>query len=212
MRIWFPSDSFTGMRSSKSKVEESKSKASLKSPKGGITKDTGRSIRARDPQAQSSRQPVEDMVQYEGYILALITALVHRHDDVPEKSVDRAETILKLSKAAAVRLHAQREEDESLTFAEFAQLVCGDKNSSRARANLRELFFETHLDTLLHDHKRLIVQQTGRDLTSAEEEEFKKGMREDADRRARLEVRDHYRRSEVRGWVDSYRRYAQKNV
>jgi hypothetical protein len=205
MRISIPSDNFTGMRSSKSKVEESKSKPSLKSPKGGITKGTSRSIRARKSQAQSSRQPVEDVVQYEGYILALITALVHRHDDVPEKSVDRAETILKLSKAAAVRLHAQREEDEALTFVEFAQLVCGDRNSSRAVASLKELFFEAHLDTLLSDHKKVIFQQTNRDLTSAEAEEFKKGMREDAERRARFEVRDCYKRSEVQGWADSYK-------
>lgn len=119
------------MSSSKSKVEGSKGKPSLKSQKGSIRRESGKSARSRDSQGQQ-QQPVEDLVQRDGYALALITALVYRHDEGPEKSVDRAETILKLSREAATRRHAPRTDERMLSLGELASVICGDRNQTRA--------------------------------------------------------------------------------
>jgi hypothetical protein len=132
MRILSPSGNFTRMSSSKSKVEGSKGKPSLKSQKGSVRRESGKSARSRDSQGRQQQQPVEDLVQRDGYALALITALVYRHDEGPEKSVDRAETILKLSWEAATRRHAPRTDQRMLNIGELASVICGDSNQTRA--------------------------------------------------------------------------------
>jgi hypothetical protein len=204
-------DNFARMSSSKSKSEGSESKPPLESQRGSVGRKSGKSVHAGD--AQVSLQSPEALIQRDGYVIAGIAALVHRPDEGIEASVGRAENILKLSKAAAARLHTPREEDEELTFADFAKLVCADKNSSRARAKLKQLFKKEYTEMMLKVLRREHVERVGRDLTPAEEKTAKRQVSELAEKRVELDKRRRYwKKSEVRGWADIYRDHTREKL